>query len=63
MQRLSLFQNTAVKLSGLPRVQYMSSCQTVNTVLKISPNVRIGDLCVSHGVTEAKELAHQILKE
>lgn len=56
-------KNLAKKLSGLTRPQYVSSSQTVNRLLKVSPNVRVSDLCIAHSATNAKDLAHRVIQE
>ncbi|XP_068232741.1 origin recognition complex subunit 6 [Palaemon carinicauda] len=56
-------KNVAIKLSGMNRSQYVSSSQTVSQLLKISSNVCISDLCVTHTATNAREFAYQIIKE
>lgn len=52
-----------IGLSGLKRPAYVATSQTVERLLGVTPGVSITGLCITHSVTQAKDLAIKVLKE
>ncbi|KAK4318439.1 hypothetical protein Pmani_010548 [Petrolisthes manimaculis] len=59
----TLDKKLAIRLSGLTRPQYVARSQTVMRLLNLAPRITINDLCVTHSVTSATQLAQRILKQ
>ena len=59
---LSIFQSTAIKLSGMPSKLYPNAYKAIECILGQQKQVTIKDLAVMFGCISSVTLAEQVLK-